>query len=201
MMRRTVLWAAGSLTLVVVCGCGSLLTSDTPAETVYLLDAPAIATELDTGNQTLSISVAVSAAPGLDEDRILRRGPGATLRPYAAARWADNIPDVLETVVRTTLEDSGRFSVVAAASSGRQTDWRLVLEVRAFYAVVKDDASAPVIEVDARGYLTCPGAVVPVRLRAQSAASANTLTGITAAFRDATEVSLTSLPGQLPAGC
>ncbi len=182
-----------------VSGCSSMLTSDAPPDTTYWLEpAPIPALEGANGGKP-SIRVMVSAAPGLDVDRILVRGPGTTLNAYAGARWADNIPDVVETLVRAALEDSGRFGLVAAARSGTRAAWELDLEVRAFYAVAA--GALPTVELRLRGYLVCPGRVQPVRVDASREARANTLTAITAAFQSVVNEGLAAVVEQLPASC
>lgn len=188
-----------AIATLAVPGCSSMLTSDAPPDTTYWLE-PAPITAVDGANGGKpSIRVTVNAAPGLDVDRLLVRGPGATLNAYAGARWADNIPDVIETLVRAALEDSGRFGVVAAARSGTRAAWELDLEVRAFYAVAA--GALPTVELRLRGYLLCPDRVQPLRVDARHGARANTLTEISAAFQSVVNEGLAELIERLPATC
>ena len=191
-----VLTAIATLT---VSGCTSMLTSDAPPDTTYWLEPAPISAAVGTNGDKPSIRVRVNAAPGLDVDRLLVRGPGATLNAYAGARWADNIPDVIETLVRAALEDSGRFGLVATARSGARAAWELDLEVRAFYAVAA--GALPAVELRLRGYLLCPGQVQPVRVAAHHKARANTLTEISTAFQRVVDEGLAELIDRLPATC
>ena len=186
-----------TIAMLTVSGCSSMLTSDAPPDTTYWLEPAPIPALEGVYDDKPSIRVTVNAAPGLDVDRLLVRGPGATLNAYAGARWADNIPEVVETLVRTALEDSGRFGLVAAARSGTRTAWELNLEVRAFYAVA--GGALPTVELRLHGYLVCPGRVQPVRVDARHEARANTLTAITAAFQSAVNEGLAAVVEQLPA--
>lgn len=182
-------------------GCTSMLSSDAPGETVYWLEAPnPIPRSTEVANST-SIRVQITAAPGLDSNRLLIRGPGAILNSYAGARWADNAPDVLDTLIRTALEDSGRFSRVTSNTSGVLADWTLDLELRAFYAVLTSESSPPTIQIEFRGYLQCMDEEVPIRIANQAPVSQVTLTAIVAGFQDAVDSSLRELDRQLPDAC
>lgn len=178
-----------------------MLTSDAPPDTTYWLEPAPINAMRNEAVKVDSIRVAVTAAPGLDVDRILIRGPGATLNAYSATRWADNIPEIIEMLVRTALEDSGRFRLVASARSGTRADWELDLEVRAFYAVSQIASAPPTVDLEVRGYLECPGTVLPVRMTGARSARANTMTEITAAFQSVVNEALADLVEQLPATC
>ena len=176
-------------------GCASLLTSDLPAETVYWLAAPSLERTEPT---RASISVHITAAPGLDTDRLLVRGPGPTLRNYAGARWADNIPEVMATLVRTALEDSGQFERVAASGG---TDSVLELEIRAFFAVIESEQTPPAVEVEIRGYLECAGATLPILIVERTQATQNTLTEIVIGFQRAVNGGVLELVDRSTRGC
>ncbi len=196
--------AASVLLLVLVAmsaGCASMLSSDAPPENVYWLEAPDPIPRATEAASSPSIRVQLIAAPGLDTDRLLIRGPGAILNTYAGARWADNAPEVIDTLIRTVLEDSGRFSRVSSILSGELTDWILDLELRAFYAVVTSESSLPTIEIEFRGYLQCMGTEVPIQIANQAPVSRVALSAIVAGFQSAVDSSLRELVGQLPDVC
>ena len=85
-------------------GCGSLLTSDRPATTTWWLEPlpPAGDAMAFPGGEDLSLEVTV--VPGLDTDRIMTLSPDNQLSHLAGARWADNLPDVLDSVLRRSLQ-------------------------------------------------------------------------------------------------
>jgi cholesterol transport system auxiliary component len=195
---RSGLWAC--LPIALSAGCSSLLTSDVPPDTVYWLEAFEVPRSAPIDGAP-SITVRFTAAPGLDGDRVLVRGPGATLKSYAGARWADRVPEVLNALVRTVLEDSGRFSRVSSSTSGVRADWVLDLELRAFYAVLTTEGSSPTIEVEIRGYLECPSRDLPIRIASQVSVSANTLTSIAEGFQNAVDMSAMQLMDQLAGRC
>lgn len=200
-MRPCVLSALVLILVAMSAGCTSLLTSDAPPENIYWLEPPNPAPRSTQVAGPASISVQIAAAPGLDTDRLLIRGPGAILNSYAGARWADNIPEVLDTLIRTVLEDSGRFSRVASGSTGNRSDWVLDLELRAFFAVVALESEPPTIEMELRGYLECPDRELPIRVASQARVSENTLTTIAAGFQSAVDTSVIELLDQIPRRC
>ncbi len=187
--------------MAVIAGCSSLLTSDAPPESVYWLEplGSTSGPQQDTG--ITSIRVRLSAAPGLDTDRLLIRGPGAILNSYAGARWADNAPEVLDTLIRSALEDSGRFNKVISSRSGGLADWTLDLELRAFFAVVASESSIPEIEIEFRGYLQCAETETPMQIASQVSVSRVTLTAIVEGFQGAVDASLRELLNLLPGTC
>ena len=194
---------ASALMLITVmsAGCASMLTSDVPPENVYWLEPPNPIPSSTEVTSSTSIRVQLTAAPGLDTDRLLIRGPGAILNSYAGARWADNAPEVFDTLIRTALEDSGRFSRVASSTSGGIADWTLDLELRAFFAVRASESLPPTIEIEFRGYLQCMGAEVPIRVANQAPVSRVTLTAIVEGFQGVVDSSLRELVAQLPDEC
>ncbi len=200
-MRPCILSASVLILVAMSAGCTSLLTSDVPPENIYWLEPPNPVPRSTQVAGPTSISVQIAAAPGLDTDRLLIRGPGAILNSYAAARWTDNAPEVLDTLIRTALEDSGRFSRVTSSRSGWLADWTLDLELRAFFAVLASESSLPTIEIEFRGYLRCTEAEVPIRIANQAPVSQVTLTAIVEGFQRAVDSSLRELLDQLPDAC
>ena len=182
-------------------GCASMLTSDAPPESVYWLEPLTPVPRSTQVSGPTSIRVRIAAAPGLDTDRLLIRGPGAILNSYAGARWTDNAPEVFDTLIRTALEDSGRFSRVASGRSGGLADWTLDLELRAFFAVLASESSPPTIEIEFRGYLQCADAEVPIRIANRAPVAQTTLTAIVEGFQSAVDSSLRELLGELSDSC
>ena len=192
-MRPAVLSASVLALAAMLGGCTSMLTSDAPPENIYWLEPPDPDPRSTQDAGPTSIRVQITAAPGLDTDRLLIRGPGAILSSYAGARWTDNAPEVLDTLIRTALENSGRFNRVASNRSGGLADWTLELELRAFFAVVTSESSPPTIEIEFRGYLQCAEAQAPIRIISEAPVAQVTLTAIVDGFQRAVDSSLREL--------
>ena len=60
-----------------------------------------------------SVAVSVVVVPGLDTDRMLTLSEDSELNYFAAARWADHIPEMLESLTGRTLQASGTFDVIS----------------------------------------------------------------------------------------
>ena len=168
-----------------VVACSGLLNSDQPAERVYWLQALVVQkADLSDGGRP-SLAVSVSAAPGLDTDRLLILGPGARLNHYAAARWPDHFTEVLESLLRTTLESTGRYSPVTAGRAYRSVDWELELEVRELYTLVNASDNARTVRMVLSGYISCGTADHAITIRANVGIDDNRLSQIVAAYQQA----------------
>lgn len=187
------------LSLLAVSGCGSMLTSNEPPETVFWLESLESPTD-PPGVGDLSIGVHVAAAPGLDTDRLLIRDTGATLNHYEGARWADYAPEVLESLIRSALEDSGRFSKVSSEIAG-SADWSLELELRAFFAVLKGDSALPTIHLGLRGYVNCQSTESPLRIASKAPVLENNLSTIVAGFQQVADEGISTLVEQVLVSC
>lgn len=200
-MTRRLHWLPWILPAAILCGCGGLLTSDQPPEHEYWLEAVTLQlADLPTASSP-DLLVTVSAIPGLDTDRILVKGPGARLNYYAGARWPDHLPEVLAATVRLAFESSGRFKRVSGGSQASRAEWSLDLEVRKFFAVATTAGRPPGVQVELAGHLACGTEEFAIRAAATVPAAEDSLAAIVAAFQAATDETLTSLGGQLSAGC
>ncbi len=170
--------------VVLSCGiaaCSGILNSNQPAERVYWLKPLIVQQSVVTDRSQPSLAVSVSAAPGLDTDRLLILEPGARLNHYAAARWPDNIPEVLESLLRTTLESTGRFSRLTRGPISRSTDWALELEIRELYTL----ANARRVHMMLSGYVSCGASDYAIAMQATAGIDDDRLSEIVAAYQHA----------------
>lgn len=168
---------------VFVAGCGGLMTSDAPAERVYWLEpldnAAADLPETGPANAKSTIALRVAAAPGLDTDRLLILEDDARLNEYAAARWPDRAPDVVESSLKASLEATGGFLRVADRTAIADVDALLTLELRRFFA---HDGN---VQIELAGYLDCSDSVRAVSALASAPIRQQRLASIVAAFQAA----------------
>jgi len=155
--------AAISATLVLQ-GCSGILTSDQPAKQYYLLMpyAPSPAPVGVAPAATLALDV--TAIPGLDTDRILALDANARLNHYGNARWPDHLPEVLTSVMRRSLESTGRFTAVHSSDHAAGNEWLLQLEVREFYGLQAASGDTSSVHVSLAGILICNDASHPLSL-------------------------------------
>ena len=145
-LRPTLL--AASLLLA---SCSSLIGGPRETPTIY---APEPALRVDPSWPAADWSLAV-ARPGEaqmdDGPRIVVSPVPGELQVYRAALWARTPAEMVQDAVLRTLEDSGKLPLVARQGSGVSTDYRLLLEVRAFRAEYAGNAvPAAVVEVNAK---------------------------------------------------
>lgn len=127
-MRIAILAAAAAL----AAGCFGGLKEPVPQPLVYRIDAP----KLQAGTPLaadLKIDVG-QAGPGLDSSGIATRWPGQRLDYVAGARWAEVLPQLLETALVQSLQDSGRLRSVQGDFGRFRATHTLVIEVRRFEA-------------------------------------------------------------------
>ena len=165
--------------------CAGLLQSKQPAERVYWLEPLIVQQEASTDAVLQSIAVSVSAVPGLDTDRMLILGPDAHLNYYASARWPDSIAEVLESLLRSTLESTGRYSRVSRGATSQSADLHLALEVRELYALTNATDSAHTVRMVLKGYLDCIDEERAIVMQAVAEIQDNRLTEIVAAYQEA----------------
>ena len=136
--------------LLMMAGCSSLIGGPRETPTIY---APDPARRVDASWPAVDWSLALAHAGEAqmeDGPRIVVSPVPGDLQVYRAALWARTPTDMVEDAVLRTLEDSGKLPLVARQGSGVSTDYRLLLEVRAFRAEYAGNAApAAVIEVNA----------------------------------------------------
>jgi len=170
-------------------GCGSLLETDLPPSTSYVLaSAPAASTGVTRSDADLSIG-RPDLAPGLDTERIavLR---GRQLDYYRGAQWGGRAAEIVQTLVVESFEDQQLFRSVTAEQSRVSSDYVLDVSVRDFQAEYASDNDAPTAHV------TIVGRLIRVSDRqllqtfaatAQSKASDNRMGAVAAAFETAAQ--------------
>ena len=182
---------------ILLTGCGSILTSDQPADQIYWLEPQDLASRSTVPTSASRLSVTLTVIPGLDTDRILIKGPGPLMSHYAGARWADNLPDVVESLIERSLASTGLFS----QAGGDTTESDIDLEVREFFAVAVSLGSAPTIRVHLAGSVECGAKSGVLDARAANIASDNRLSAIVGAFQRTLGEVLSELAAQLQRHC
>lgn len=168
-------------------GCGSLLESDLPPSTSYVLaPAPASSTGVTRSEADLSIG-RPDLSPGLDSERIAVL-KGRQLDYYRGAQWGGRTAEVVQTLLVDSFEDQQLFRSVTAEQSRVASEYVLDISVRDFQAEYASDNDAPTARVTIQGRLI---RVVDRQLvdtfgaTAQSKASDNRLSAVAAAFEAA----------------
>ena len=88
----------------------------------------------------------------LDSTRIAVRRENNTLQVFEAARWSDSVPDLLQSTLSQTFNDSGKITAVVGLDNNTFSDALLLLDIRQFEAVYADNdtRASAVISVQAK---------------------------------------------------
>jgi len=184
-MRRAALVVA----MLACGGCGSLLKTELPPSTSYVLaSAPAGSSGVTRSDADLSIG-RPDLAPGLDTERIAVL-KGRQLDYYRGAQWGGRATEIVQTLMVESFEDQQLFRSVTTEQSRVSSDYVLDVSVRDFQAEYVSDNDAPTAHV------TIVGRLIRVKDRqlvetfaatAQSKASDNRLSEVAAAFETAAQ--------------
>lgn len=123
-----------------------------------------------------------------DSVRVLVQPRPSQLQVYKGAAWHEPVPDLLQSILLTAFEDSGKITAVSGAGSVR-TFFRLHTEIRHFEAIDAGDGSLSVhLEVRARLILSRDANVLSAaNFSARVPSSDGQLPALTRAFEQALE--------------
>jgi len=198
--RKSILLAAVVVTCLLT-ACGSLLESGKPARQVYMLQTPSVAPQPPGGEQAATLIVSVSAVPGMDSDVIQVLGSDAQLSPVANAHWPDNLPEVLSSITRHYLSDTGQFVSVRVGRVARPDQWLLELEVGAFNGTQDASGNFTDVVLEMEGMLHCNGKNRDLSIHQQTGVAGDSLTALVAAHQQALDAALRALPGEIIQAC
>lgn len=177
-MRPTLVMLAATALLA---GCGGGFQRNTPEPTIYLLTAPAAQPGPASAADLLVLHPVV--VPALATQRIATRWPDNHVDYYAGARWSSGLGGVVQAMLVESCRRSARFRTVQADPGSFQANYVLGIDVQRFEA---DYATgAPVAHVTMTATIARTGdrkALASWTVDAEQAASANTLTAVTAAL-------------------
>lgn len=176
------------LCMSLLSACASLFENDEPPERIYLLKPMLVETKLvdatsSNKNDLPSMSLSVTATPGLDTNKILILQPDAHLNHYASARWTDNSTEVFSSLLRNTLESSGKYSRVTQDTTPMLIDQTLELEIRELFTLNDSYNMATKVKMTMQGYINCSDQEHPITLKASENVNSNKLSGIVAAYQ------------------
>jgi ABC-type uncharacterized transport system auxiliary subunit len=144
------------------------------------------------------VAISITVVPGLDTDRILTLSDDAELNQFAAARWADNLPELVTSLVSRTLEASGRFEIVSGRAGGGSESCELQLELQEFFAHLSSSGQTTGVQVASEGRFQCESAEpVPLKLNASIPVHDDRMSVIIAAFQQAIDSAMKDMIEQL----
>ena len=186
----------GALSLT---ACSGMTQSDQPAVQTWWLEPYASATQ-EISNKTPLVRVSVTVVPGLDTNRILTLSGNAELKKYTAARWADNLPELLSSLIGRSLGASGRFDVVSDQAGAVSEDCNLQLEASEFYANLGLNGQTIGVSVALDGSYQCePDERMPIQLSTSMPVHGESISEIVAAFQRAMDRVMVGLLAEIQA--
>jgi cholesterol transport system auxiliary component len=142
-MRMAAVLTTGVFALA---GCSSGLKSSAAPDRIYVLNtAPTVS------GAPVAAVLAVPRPvvnPGLDTDRIAVRRAGNELDYFAASRFGESLPKVLQALTLQAMSGGDGFATtISADRAGVVSDFELLLTVRRFEAEYAAGASLPTAQV------------------------------------------------------
>jgi len=198
--RKTAQWVAVMVTCLLT-ACGSLLESGKPARQVYVLQTPAAPAPASAENTAPTLVMSVTAVPGMDSDLVQTLGNDARLSPVANAHWPDNLPEVLSSITRHYLTETGKFESVRKGSIARPDQWLLELEITAFHGAMDGSGSITGVVLELQGMLHCNDANKDLSISQHAATVGDSLSGLVAAHQQVLDAALRELPDQIIQAC
>lgn len=140
-------WGAAPFLLFLLVGCGSVvgnLGGDPPdlftltPKSTFAEGLPSVAWQLVVEEPT--------ASSGLNTTRIARRSSPTELAYFAQAAWTDRAPQMVQTLMVESFENSGRIVAVGRKAIGLRSDFDLKSELREFQAEY-DEQGLPLVRV------------------------------------------------------
>lgn len=191
MTRRIAL--LGAISTLSGCGAlGALNTAAAPLDTYDL--APAAGSTSGPRSAAKLLIARPEASASLATDRIMVRSDGATITYLPDARWADEVPLVMQALLVRSIAGTGRIGYVGRSEGGPVPDAALLVRMDAFEVVVAPEGEVSVrVDIDMTVVNDRDQRVLGRRSFAQAAYAANdSPPAITAAFQAALNVLLPS---------
>jgi len=142
--------------------CTGLTQSDKPAISKWWLKPYVAASQFVPVDPPVSVALSVTVVPGLDTDRILTLSGDAELGQFASARWVDDLPELLASLLERSLQATGQFVIVSESAASKPGNCLLELEFREFFADLGPGGTTTGVRIATHGRLQCGSAAAVV---------------------------------------
>ena len=140
-------FAGAVLAAVVLAGCTGILPGGGPPPQLYTLSPKSkFASDLAVIKWQLVVEVPI-AAGGLATPRIALKTNPIELQYFASARFAEAAPEMVQTLLVESFENTGKIVAVGRQAIGLRSDYNLKSELREFQAEYFGDAKIPTVRV------------------------------------------------------
>jgi len=138
--------AAAMLLLAAACGTISIPGAKGIVNLYNLTPKSTFAENLPRADWRLVVEEPL-AAGGLDSKRIALRPKPTELKYFAEARWTERAPQMVQTLLIESFQNSGRIATVGRDGIGLRADYVLKGVLREFQAEYFHGAAAPLVRV------------------------------------------------------
>ncbi|SEM33622.1 cholesterol transport system auxiliary component [Luteibacter sp. UNCMF331Sha3.1] len=139
---------AAPLILALLSACSILPKAESPH--IYTLPAAPGGRPAAPAQANWALRITAPSAPrALDNSRIAVMPGGNTITVYAAARWADSVPNLFRDRLADAFRDSGRVSAISTDDANLAADYELGGNLAAFQTEYVDAKPTVVIRYDA----------------------------------------------------
>lgn len=140
----------GGSALTLLGGCSALSTLNTASEPLATYDLHPAAGAKTGGRTSRTLLIARPQAPAaLASDRILIRPDPVSIAYLPDARWTDELPLVVQSLLVRSISDTGRIGYVGRSDAGPVPDKALLVRIDAFEVkALADDQFEVAVEVD-----------------------------------------------------
>jgi cholesterol transport system auxiliary component len=175
-----------SMMAFALAGCGGLFGDGPPA---HLYRVTPVRSFSALPHLALQLLVDVPLAPaGLDTTRIALSRSAVSLDYFADSEWTDSVPNLVQTALLQSFENSKTLSAIDRESVGLRADFILKTEIRHFEALYDSADGAPTVWVEIVARLVNPASrdiVAQASFERRQPAAANEVPQIVVAFDQA----------------
>jgi len=145
-LRRVVLLGMVGAAVLTLSGCVDLPGMGTPARLYMLSPKSTFAVDLPDVKWQLVVELPVAPSGLATPNIALTRDP-IQLQYYADARWAERAPQMVQTLIVESFENSGKIIAVGRQAIGLRSDYNLKSDLREFQAEYREGGTAPTARV------------------------------------------------------
>ncbi len=145
--RRRLVASSSILWLAAIAGCGLSLPGQGEAPKLYTLSPKSTFDQaLPRADWQLVVDIPV-AAGGLNTNRIALQTKPIEMQYYALAQWTETAPQMVQTLLVESFENTGKIVAVGRQAIGLRSDFNLKSELREFQAEYPTGVNVPTIRV------------------------------------------------------
>ena len=192
-------WMTIVLALSLLPACSGLLDSKQVPDRTFMLSPYSVGSVAGSNAEPTDrgLSLDFKVVAGLDSDQMLTLGTDAELNNLSGVRWPDHLPEFVGSLVRQSLQGSGRYTKVTDTRNSALDDCSLDLEAQQFYTLLDGSDNPRQVSIVITGHYECDGKLTPIALKANAPVSSRQAAAIVAAHQSAMNQATRSLHKQL----